>query len=68
MNALPSITYCDPSKWYEWLESRTCKGCVWEIKLWRGQGEKVACTKGKPHGKRCKQYQEGETHGDCKTR
>ncbi len=63
MKALPSRAYGDPLAWCIEQESRTCKGCVWEIPLRRGDNAKTVCTKGKPHGKRCKQYQGGEAYG-----
>ena len=44
--------YRDPAEIVERMESRTCKGCIFERQAF---GVKY-CDKSREHGKRCSQY------------
>lgn len=52
MEILEQWMYGDPANVIDRIESRTCKGCIFEEVVF---GEKY-CGKGQRYGRRCKQY------------
>ena len=62
---MPAAAYRDPLMWLLSQEARTCAGCIWQLQLSRGDKGLMFCTRGKPHAKRCKKYQE-ESHANAK--
>ena len=56
--ALPSLSYRDPSIVAEINELRSCHGCAHETTVKIGFTKHLICEKNKPHGKKCKKYEE----------
>ena len=48
----------DPAEIYEREESRRCVGCAYEITVYLVGASKIGCGRGKPYGRRCREYAE----------
>lgn len=56
--ALPALSYRDPALVAEIAELRSCHGCAHETTVTIGTTKHLICEKSKPHGRKCKKYEE----------
>jgi hypothetical protein len=52
------MMYGDPAMVAEINELRSCRGCAHETTVTIGTTKVLMCEKNKPHGRKCKKYEE----------